>query len=322
MRAILLKKYGPPSELQVHEVPKPTPTEREVLVKIHATAINDYDWSMVRGKPLLYQLLFGLGKPKHPIPGMELSGTVEAVGDRVTQHKVGDVVFGDTSEFGFGTLAEYVCTHEKTLLKKPDYLSFEEAASLPHAYGLAHQGLVEKGQISKGQKVLINGAGGGVGSFALQIAKCYDAEVTGVDTGDKLKRMKALGYDHIIDYKHQDFTKLSEQYDLILDAKTTHGPFAYVRVLKAGGRYVTVGGTMPTIIQVALLGPLIKSLYKKHLEVLALVPNKDLDTIHGLFSDKKLECVIDGPYPLEEVPRLIQYFGEGKHTGKIIIKVV
>lgn len=322
MKAILLKKYGPPGDLQVSEVPKPEPGEHEVLVKVHCTAINDYDWSMVRGRPYAYQLLFGLGKPKHPIPGMELSGTVEAVGDKVTQHQVGDKVYGDTSEFGFGTLAEYVCIHEKALLRKPTHLSFEEAASIPHAYGLAYQGLVEKGQITKGQKVLINGAGGGVGSFGLQIAKLYDTEVTGVDTGDKLNRMKSLGYDHIIDYKQQDFTKLKEQYDLILDAKTTHGPFAYARVLKPSGRYITVGGTMFTIIQVALLGGLIKRLYKKHLGVLALVPNKDLDSIDEHFRDKKLECVIDGPYPLEQVPRLIQYFGEGRHSGKVIIKMV
>ena len=321
MKAILLKKYGPPTGLQVEEVAKPEPTEHQVLVKIHATAINDYDWSMVRGRPLAYQLLFGLGKPKHPIPGMELSGTVEAIGNKVTQHQIGDAVYGDTSEYGFGTLAEYMCIDEKALLKKPDHMSFEEAASIPHAYGLAYQGLVEKGQISKGQNILINGAGGGVGSFALQIAKLYNTEVTGVDTGDKLNRMKSLGYDHIIDYKDQDFTKRSEQYDLILDAKTTHGPLAYARVLKPDGRYVTIGGTMPTIIQVALFGSLISRLHKKHLEVLALVPNRDLDSIDTLFSKKKLECVIDGPYPLEEVPRLIQYFGEGKHTGKIIIKM-
>ncbi|MEQ9297177.1 MAG: NAD(P)-dependent alcohol dehydrogenase [Cyclobacteriaceae bacterium] len=322
MRAILLEKYGPPSQLKVHEVPKPTPTENEVLVKIHATAINDYDWSMVRGRPYLYRLLFGLGKPKNSIPGMELSGAVEDVGNKVTLHRKGDAVYGDISEFGFGTLAEYICIHEKAILNKPGKLSFEEAASIPHAYGLAYQGLVEKGQITKGQKVLINGAGGGVGSFGLQIAKLYDAEVTGVDTGDKLNQMKALGFDHIIDYKQQDFTKLDDQYDLILDTKTTHGPFAYARVLKPEGRYITVGGTLASIILVALLGSMVKRFTNKHMEVLALKANKDLDQLELLFTDQPLECVIDGPYPLEEVPRLIQYFGEGKHTGKVIIKMV
>lgn len=321
MKAILLKKYGPPTDLQVGDVPKPEPTDHQVLVKIHAAAINDYDWGMVRGRPLAYRLLFGLSKPKHLIPGMELSGTVEAVGDKVTEHQVGDAVFGDTSEYGFGTLAEYICIHEKALLRKPTHFSFEEAAALPHAYCLAYQGLVDSGQISKGLKVLINGAGGGVGSFGLQIAKLYDAEVTGVDTGEKLNRMKTLGFDHIIDYKQQDFTKLSDQYDLILDAKTTHGPFAYARVLKPGGKYITVGGTLGTLIQIALLGSFVKWLHKKQLGVLALKPNKDLDKIDQHFGNKKPVCVIDGSYSLDDVPRLIQYFGEGQHTGKVIISM-
>ncbi len=321
MKAILLKKYGPPTDLQVGEVPKPEPTDHQVLVKIHATAINDYDWSMVRGRPVLYQLLYGVGKPKHPIPGMELSGSIEAVGDKVTQHQVGDAVFGDISEFGFGTLAEYICVHENALLKQPAHLSFEEAASLPHAYGLAYQGLVDKGQITKGMKVLINGAGGGVGTFGIQIAKLYNAEVTGVDTGEKLNRLKTLGFDHIIDYKQQDFTQLATQFDLILDAKSTHGPFAYARVLKPGGRYVTVGGTVGTLLRIALFGSLVKWLHKKHVEILALKPNKDIDKIDQHFGEKKLDCVIDGPYPLSETPRLIQYFGEGRHTGKIIISM-
>lgn len=321
MKAIYLGQYGSPAHLRVKEVPLPLPGPHDLLISIHASAINDYDWSMTRGKPYIYRAMFGLKQPKHPIPGMELAGIVQAVGDKVTLHKVGDAVYGDTSEFGFGTLAEYICIHEKAVIKKPEKLSFEEAASIPHAFGLAYQGLIEKGQLSRGQKVLINGAGGGVGSFGLQIAKRYDVEVTGVDTGDKLKRMKALGYDHIIDYKQQDFTRLTDQYDLILDAKTTHGPYAYTRVLKPGGRYITVGGDLSKLIQVALMGSLVKRQTQKHLEVLALKANKDLEQFEKLFADKPLECVIDGPYPMEKVPELIQYFGEGKHTGKIVISI-
>lgn len=181
MKAIVLTKYGSPSMLQLQELPKPVPQENEVLVKIHATAINDYDWSMVRGKPHLYRLMFGLLKPKIKIPGMELSGTIEALGKNVQSFKLGDVVYGDISDYGFGSFAEYICIHEKALALKPPKMTFEEAAAIPHASLLAYQGLIDLGKIQNGQQILINGAGGGVGTFGLQLAKLYDAEVTGVE---------------------------------------------------------------------------------------------------------------------------------------------
>ena len=321
MKAILLTKYGAPENLEVKEVAKPTPKENEVLVKIKATAINDYDWSMVRGQPYLYRLMYGFLKPKRQIPGMELAGIVEGLGKNAKSFKEGDAVYGDTSEYGFGSFAEYICINEKALVLKPDAMSFEEATSISHAAMLALQGLVDKGEIQQRQKILINGAGGGVGTFGLQIAKLHQAEVTGVDTGDKLETMKSIGFDHIIDYKKENFTRNGQKYDLILDAKTTHSPFDYARALSPNGIYVTVGGYLGKLLQVLVVGSLISILGKKKIRLLALKPNKDLAYINQLFEEGKLKPVIDGPYKLHELPKAIQYFGEGKHTGKVVITI-
>lgn len=321
MKAILCSHYASPEQLEIKEVPTPVPAKHEVLVKVHATAINDYDWGMVRGKPYLYRLIFGLTKPKRPIAGMELSGVIEEIGESVTHFKKGDAVYGDISEFGFGSFAEYIAINEKAVVLKPKEMSFEEATAIPHAALLAYQGLVEKGKIQKGQKILINGAGGGVGTFALQIAKMYDAEVTGVDTGEKLNNMKSIGFDHIIDYKKENFTKRSEHYDLILDAKTSQPTWAYVKALNPKGRYITVGGTAGKLIVFGLTGGLITLLTRKKFQLLALQPNRGLDIISQLYAEGKIKPYIDGPYAFEEIPRLIQYFGEGKHTGKVVIKL-
>jgi NADPH:quinone reductase-like Zn-dependent oxidoreductase len=319
MKALVFTKYGSPEVLQLREIAKPIPMENEVLVKIHATAVNDYDWSMIRGKPYLYRLLFGLLKPKHQIPGMELSGTVEALGTNAELFKVGDAVYGDISAYGFGSFAEYISINEKALTLKTNKMSFEEAAAIPHAATLALQGLVDFGHIQKGQKILINGAGGGMGTFGLQIAKLYDAEVTGVDTGDKLKMMKEIGFDHIVDYKQEDFTKNGQTYDLILDAKTTRSTFDYMRALSSKGKYVTVGGYLNRLFPMLLLKPLISVFSNKRIHILALKPNKDLDYISELFVAGKIRPVIDGPFNLSEVPEALQYFGEGRHQGKVII---
>lgn len=315
MKAIICNSYGPTSQLQLKEVDKPIPKPNEVLIKIHFSAINDYDWSMVRGKPTLYRLLFGLFKPKNPIPGMELSGVVESCGAEVSKFKVGDEVYGDISYYGFGTHAEYIAINENAVVKKPEYISFEVAAALSHAANLAWQGLVDLGQIKNDMKVLINGAGGGVGSIGLQIAKSHNCHVTGVDTGDKLQVMKEIGFDRVIDYKKEDFTKGHETYDLILDAKTTRTPRAYTRVLNAGGRYVTVGGVLGRLLQVFFA----QRVLKKPVYVVPLDANKDLDQIHKLCESGKIKPVIDGPYPLEKTSWAIQYFGEGRHHGKVII---
>ncbi len=321
MKAIVFTKYGSPEVLQLKEIPKPTPAAHEVLIKIRATAVNDYDWSMVRGKPYLYRLMFGLLKPKRQIPGMELAGVVEGLGANATSFKVGDEVYGDISEYGFGSFAEYICIDENALIHKPDNMSFEEAAAIPHAAMLAMQGLVDVGKIRNGAKVLINGAGGGVGTFGLQLAKLYDAEVTGVDTGEKLGMMKSIGFDYVLDYKQEDFTKNGQHYDLILDAKTNRSTFAYVRSLKPNGTYATVGGTLPRLLQALCLRPWISKFYKKNIYIVALKPNKDLSYINELFAAGKVKCIIDRPFTLAETVEAVQRFGEGNHTGKVVVSV-
>jgi len=321
MKAILFEAYGlPKAVLKLKELAKPIPKENEVLIKIYATAINDYDWSMVRGKPYLYRLMFGLLKPKYKTPGMELAGLVEDIGLNVKKLKVGDAVFGDISKYGFGTFAEYISINEDSVIKKPDELSFEIATAIPHASALALQALRDVGKIKNGQKILINGGGGGVGTIGLQLAKLSNCQVTGVDSHEKFDMMKSLGFDHVIDYKKVDFTKTGEQYDLILDCKTNKSPFSYLKALKPNGKYVTIGGKLINLLTVLFLSIPIHLLSTKKLKILSLKPNEGLDYICELLKQNKITSEIDGPYPLEDTPRLIQYFGDGQHKGKIVIK--
>jgi NADPH:quinone reductase-like Zn-dependent oxidoreductase len=324
MKAVIFEEYGIPEKvLTIKEVATPTPKNNEVLIKVEATTINDYDWSLVRGNPYLYRLMFGFSKPKpkHQISGMELSGTITQIGTDVTKFKVGDAVFGDTSSYGFGTFAEYISINENAVIKKPEALSFEEAASLPHASTLALQGLRDLGDIQSGQKILINGGGGGVGTIGLQLAKLNNCEVTGVDSKEKFEMMTALGYDYVIDYTTTDFTKAGKQYDLILDCKTSKSAFSYLKALTPNGKYVSIGGTLGKLLKVKLWSMLLNVISNKKLKILSLKPNVGLDEIANLVTENKIKCQIDGPYPLEETARLIQYFGEGKHNGKIVIKL-
>lgn len=320
MKAIIGSKYGTPNSLQLQDVEKPSPKKDEVLVKVVATTINDWDWGLVRGKPIALRLLFGLFKPKRPIPGIELSGIVEEVGEQISKFKVGDEVFGDISNHGWGSWCEYACVKEDSLSIKPEQMSFEEAAATPHAALLAYQGLL-MGNIEENMEVLVNGAGGGMGTFGFQILKTYNATITGVDSGDKLDLMKQMGADEVIDYAQQDFTKADKKYDLVLDAKTTRAPSRYLKSLKPDGKYVTVGGYYGKLARL-FLGK--KGFYKKEYErlhVLGLQPNHKIEDINKLFIEGKIKPVIDGPYSLEEAPQLLQYFGDGKHKGKIVIKV-
>ena len=321
MKAIVLTKYGSPDVLQLQEVTKPTPKDDEVLIKVHAASVNDWDWGLTRGKPFMIRLLCGLLKPKYKIPGVDIAGQVEEVGRNVKKFQPGDEVFGDLSECGFGGFAQYVCASENALTLKPANMTFEEAAAIHHAAMLAIQGLRDKGQIQQGQKLLINGAGGGVGTFGVQIAKLYGVEVTGVDSSGKLDMLRSKGFDHVIDYKQEDFTKNGQCYDLILDVKTNRSIFDYAHSLSPNGTYVTVGGSMTRLFQALILGPWISIFSKKNIRILALKPNKDLAYMNELFETGKLKPVIDGPYKLSEVPKAIQYFGEGKHQGKVIITV-
>ncbi len=321
MKAIVFTKYGLPEVLKLREVKKPSPKENEVLVKILTTAINDWDWCYVRGKPLMLRLIYGLTKPNIQILGAEIAGQVESVGSAVKKFQPGDNVYGDISESGFGGFAEFVCVTEDALIRKPESMTFQQAAALSHAAMLAYQGLVEKGGIREGQKILINGAGGGAGTFGLQIAKQFGAEVTGVDSSDKLDMMRSLGFDHVIDYRQEDFTKSGIHYDLILDTKTNRSPFTYTKALNPTGTYVTVGGHLERIMQIMLLGPLISIFNKKHLCILALKPNKDFAYMNDLFEAGKLKFELDESYSLNKIPEALQYFGDGKHKGKVVVNV-
>ena len=323
MKAIVYEKYGPPEVLQLKEVAKPTPKDDEVLVKVHAASVNDWDWGLLRGTPFMNRLLFGLLKPKYKILGSDIAGQVEAVGRNVKQFQPGDEVFGDISGGGWGGFAEYVCARENALALKPASMTFEEAAAVPQAAVLALQGLRDKGQIKKGQKVLINGAGGGSGTFAVQIAKYFGAEVTGVDSTSKLDMVRSIGADQVIDYIKEDYTKSGQRYDLILDVVTYRSIFDYKRALSPKGIYVMLGGgSWARVFQTMFLGPLISMIGSKKMGILMHKPNKkDLNFMKELFEAGKVVPVIDRRYPLSEVAEALRYFGEGHARGKVVITV-
>jgi NADPH:quinone reductase-like Zn-dependent oxidoreductase len=318
MKAIVFTKYGSPDVFRLEETEKPVPADDEVLIKIYAVSINDWDWGLLQGTPFVNRLMAGLFKPKKKILGSDVAGRIEAVGKGAQKFKVGDDVLGDLSG-KWGGFAEYVCAREDALALKPAAMTFEEAAAIPQAGMLAVQGLMDRGNIQPGQKLLINGAGGGVGTFGIQIAKLYGAEVTGVDSVEKMDMLREMGFDHTIDYASEDFTRSGVRYDLILDVKTNRSIFNYLRVLRPGGTYVTVGGSMVRLVQALLLGPLISMLFRKNVRIVALKPNKDLTYMNELFEAGKLKPVIDGPYPLNEIPRAMRHFGEGRHKGKVVI---
>ena len=319
MKAIVYEKYGTPDVLQLKEVAKPVPGEGEVLVKVYAASINDWDWGLLYGD-FINRMLNGLRKPRRNILGSDIAGKIEIVGKKVKRFKAGDDVYGDLSG-QWGGFAEYVCAPEKSLSLKPAAMSFEEAAAIPQAAMLAVQGLIDKGKIKQAQKVLINGAGGGVGTFAIQIAKLYSAEVTGVDKANKLEMLRSIGFDHVIDYTKEDFTKNGKAYDLILDAKTNRSAFGYARSLNRNGVYVTVGGSIGHLLQVLILAPLIRMIQRKHLRIVALKPNKDLAFMNDLFEKGKVKTVIDGPYRLDQLAEAFRHFAKADHLGKIVITI-
>jgi NADPH:quinone reductase-like Zn-dependent oxidoreductase len=317
LKAVIYTKYGGPEVLQIKEIEKPSPKHDEVLVKVHATSLNDWDLGLLDGD-FINRILNGPLKPRRKILGSDIAGRVEAVGKNVNKFKIGDAVYGDLSG-RWGGFAEYACAPESKLALKPAGMSFNEAAAIPQAAMLAVQGLIDKGKIQQGQKLLINGAGGGVGTFAVQIAKLYGAEITGVDRTSKLEMLGSLGFDHVIDYTREDFTKNGQHYDLILDAKTNRSMFNYARVLSPGGTYVTVGGSNFRLLQALLQGPWISLFSKKHIRIVALKANKDLQYMNELFESGKVKPVIDGPYKLEDVPEAFRLFGKGEHKGKVVI---
>ena len=320
MKAVVYTKYGSPDVLQLKEVAKPAPTDDEILIKVHAVSVNRSDWEGLRGKPL-YARIGGLLKPRHRILGSDIAGRVEIAGRNNRQFRPGDEVFGDILG-RLGGFAEYVCVRGRTLALKPASMTFEEAAAIPQGAVIALQGIRDKGQVQPGQNVLINGAGGSAGMFAVQLAKLYGAEVTGVDNSGKLDFMRSLGADHVIDYTREDFTKTGKQYDLILDLVAHRSVFAYKRALRPNGSYFAVGGSVATFFQILLLGPWIRRTTGKNLRLLVVQPNrKDLVFITELYEAGKVVPVIDRRYPLSEVPEALRYLGEGLAKGKVVITV-
>jgi len=319
MKAIVYKEYGPPDVLQLKEVEKPAPKEDEVLVKVHAASINYSDWHILRGDLLLRLMGNGLLKPKHKILGDDIAGRVEAVGVNVKQFQPGDEVFGISN---FGAFAEYVSVHENALALKPASMTFEEAAAVPVAGITALQGLRDHGQIQPGQKVLINGASGGVGTFAVQIAKSFGAEVTGVCSTRKLDMLRSIGADVVIDYTKEDFTQNGPRYDLIFAVGGYRSIFDYKLALSPEGIYVCAGGSSAQYFQGLLLGPLISMVGRKKLGSMYANPNqKDYVFLIELLEAGKVVPVIDRRYPLSEVPEALRYLEEGHARGKVGITV-
>ena len=318
MQAIVHDRYGSPDVLKLEQVQKPAPRDDQALIAVRAVSLNLSDWEGLTGKPL-YARLGGLLKPNARIRGSDIAGRVEAVGRNVREFRAGDEVFGELVGYN-GGLAEYACAPEKRLVRKPAGMTFEQAAAIPQAGGIAVQGIRDKGQIQPGQEVLINGAGGGAGSFAVQLARHYGAEVTGVDNTGKLDFMRSLGAKHVIDYTHQDFTKNGKEYDLILDVIAHRSVFAYQRALRPGGSYFAVGGSAVTLIQILLLGPRIKRTADKSLRILAVQPNRnDWLFLTELYAAGNVTPVIDRRYPLSAAPEALRYLGAGLSKGKVVV---
>jgi len=320
MKALLYDELGSADVLEIREIEKPVPAENEVLVKVHAVSINDWDWGMLQDD-FPNRVAKSLGKLKKII-GSDVAGVVENAGPKVTRFKPGDAVYGDLSRFGsggFGGFAEYVRARENALIAKPERMTFEQAAAIPQAGMLALQGLRAGGSLRPGQTILINGAGGGVGTFAIQLAKLRDVEVTGVDSAEKLVLLRSMGFDHVIDYAKEDFTKSGRRYDLILDTKTNRPPSHYLRALNPGGTYATVGGTSH-LPMMALWG-LIGGLGNKRIRMVMLKQNKELPYLNQLFEAGKFVPVIDGPYSFSEAREAFRHFGAARHKGKVVVTI-
>jgi NADPH:quinone reductase-like Zn-dependent oxidoreductase len=323
MKAIVYTEYGSPDVLQLKEVAKPTPKDNEVLVKVYAVSVNSADLHLLRADPFLIRLSSGLRKPKNQILGSDIAGRVETVGKNVKQFKPGDEVFGDISADGWGGFAEYACASENAFALKPSNLSFEEAAAVPMAAVTAVQGIRYAGQIRPGQKVLIHGASGGVGSFALQLAKSFGAEVTAVCSTRNLDMARSIGADHVIDYTREDFAKNGKQYDLILATNGDRSISDYRRALSPTGIYVQTGGSMRQMTQAMIQGPWISRTGSQKLGNMGVTkPNqKDLVTMKELLEAGKVKPVIDRCYPLDQTAEALRYLEAGHAQGKVVITV-
>ena len=324
MIAIVRETYGPPDVLRRKDVPAPVPSDKQVLVKVVAASVAKGDWEILTGSPLWVRLVgFGLVRPKIGILGYNFAGRIEAVGCQVTEFKVGDEVFGDILQCGLGAFAEYVCVPEDAaMVRKPAGLPFEEAASLPEAGFIALQAIRDKGRVKPGHNVLIIGAGGGAGSFAVQYAKSLGAIVTGVDRTEKLDLMRSLGADHTIDHTREDFAERGMAYDLILDTVGVRSMTTWRRLLRPNGIYLAVGGSVAHLLKTLLVGAWVTWTTAKTIGVLAVRPNKeDLFAIIALLESGEIAATVDRRYPLSQVPDALRYLGQGLSKGKIVITI-
>jgi len=322
MKAAVYTRYGPPDVVQIKDVEKPVPKDNEVLLKVRAASVNPVDWHFMRGTPYIVRIVAGLRKPKITRLGVDVAGQVEAVGRNVTQFKPGDEVFGTCK----GAFAEYACTSERALVAKPDNVPFEQAASVPVAAFTALQGLRDKGHIQPGQKVLINGAAGGVGTFAVQIAKSFGADVTGVCSTRNVGLVRSIGADQVIDYTQADFTKSGQRYDLFFDCVGNHSLSACRRVLNPKGIHIMVGapsgggrwmiGPLARLVKMLLLSWFMS---QKFVTFIARSSKEDLTIMHELMKAGKVTPVIDKRYRLSEVPEAIRYLEEGHARGKVVV---
>jgi NADPH:quinone reductase-like Zn-dependent oxidoreductase len=318
MKAAVYRRYGSPDDvLEIREIPQPEPGPGEVLVKVHACSLNSWDYDLLRGRPFIARM-GGLLRPRFKVLGSDISGKIVSIGEGVTKFKSGDDVFGDQTVGNWGGLAEFVSVKEDNIILKPPSLTHLEAASLPQAGCLAYQGLNDHKKVEMGMKVLINGGGGGVGSFAIQIAKMYGAEVTAVDNEKKLSLMRSMGADHVMDYRKEDFTRNGECYDMILDTIGTRSLWKYRRSLKENGKSILVGGRIPLLLTTAIFG----TMGNRKVELLFHKANKDLDKLTSLVVDGSITPVIDGPYPLDEIKIAFKRFPEGDVQGKAVIEMI
>ncbi len=320
MKAIVSKRYGSPEKLQLKEVERPVPKDNECLIKVHASSINAADFEIQRGS--IITRMKGPLRPKYKIPGSDVAGTIEAVGINVNQFQPGDEIVGDLFYAGFGAFAEYVCVPENVLTIKPASMTFEQVATYPQAAIIALQSLRGGRQIKPGDRVLINGAGGGMGTFGVQIAKSYGAEVTGVDSTKKLDMLLSIGADHVLDYTLEDYTKTGQQYDLIVDTVANRSISDYKRALCSDGMFVMIGGSRSALFRAAIIAPLTMRKESKKIGInwWSQPYNKeDMDFLAELFDAGKVVPVIDRCCPLSEVPEALKYLEDGHVIGKVVI---
>ncbi len=322
MKAFVCEQYGPPEKMRMLEVPRPTPGPDEVLVKVYRTALNAADWRLLVGDPFLVRLMMGLFRPKYKILGADFSGVIDAVGAKVKQFQPGDEVFGDVANYRWGAFGEYLCSTESFLAPKPPSMSFDDAAAIPMAGLTALQGLRDLGELKPGEKVAVNGASGGVGTFAVQVAKLLGAEVTAVCSSMKVEMAKELGADDVIDYQKEDFTCRAGGYDVIFAANGYHPLADYKRALKPGGRYVVAGGTNRQFFETMALGQLSFRRSGKKIALFSAKTNReDLLILADWCASGKLKPMIDRTFSFDEIPGAMRYVMDGHAKGKVIIEM-